>query len=994
MKNSTALVLRMGLAILIVAIAVAPLAMGQSKRPLTLRDFDGWRNIQNQTLSRDGKFLAYGLFPQEGDGVVVVRNLQSGTEWRQAAGARPEPTPADPESDAPPVIPSVTIQFTADSKFVVFSVFPSKAERDKFKKLRAPRPEDTPRNGMVIVDLSSGTAVRVERVKNFEVPDKVGGTIAYLREAAPGTPAASPAPPTTDGDEMGWNAEGEDQGRGGQGGGRGNAGSGGGTGRREYGTELALRNLTTQAERNFADVLTYTLSKDAATLVYAVSSRKEETNGIFTVETGSDSAPRAILAGPGRYSRLTWDEEQAQLAFMSDRDDAKAKQPKVKLYLWARKSDAPLELVTPATPGFRDGFLASDRGNINFSRDGKHIFFGCAPPAEEAPDPANDVAAEDKVNADLWHWKDEHIQPMQRVRAAQDRNRTYRAVYYLAEKKLVQLGDPMMRDVTTTSDDGLWALGTDDHAYGPILEYDEQYYDFYLVNTRTGERNMLLRKHNGGVTMSPDARYALYYDAKAWKTISLTDGRETTLTGNAGVNFWREDYDLPGAPSAYGSAGWTKDGKYILLYDEFDVWRMTPNGGEAVNLTKGAGRSAHLEFRYVRFGNDPRDPDGRWIDPAQPLLLRATDKETYDTGFYRTRLDAAAAPQKLTFAAKAFANPVKARDADVVVLTGSSFEEFPDLLITDSNFARLQKVSNANPQQSEVNWGTAELIHFRNADGVALKGALFKPENFDPKKKYPMIVYIYEKLSQNVHAYVAPAPRHTINATFYSSNGYLILQPDIVYTIGQPGQSALKCVLPAIDAVIARGFVDEKNIGIEGHSWGGYQIAYMITQTNRFKAVEAGAPVANMTSAYDGIRWGPGLPRQFQYERTQSRIGASLWAAPLKFVENSPIFMADRIRTPLLILQNDADTAVPWYQGIEYFLALRRLGKEVYMFTYNGAPHGLTRRADQKDFTVRMQQYFDYFLKGAPKPEWMEKGIPFLDRDAEKERLKQKTGVY
>jgi dienelactone hydrolase len=567
-------------------------------------------------------------------------------------------------------------------------------------------------------------------------------------------------------------------------------------------------------------------------------------------------------------------------------------------------------------------------------------------------------------------------------------------VYHLAEKKVVQLGDPTLRDVTTTSDDGLWAIGTDERAYGPILEYDEQYYDYYLVNTMTGERRMILQKHNGPLTMSPDAKYALYFADKSWWTVSLADGKGTKVAGYWATNFWREDFDAPGAPPPYGSAGWTKDGKYILLYDQFDIWRVTPNGLEAVNLTQGAGRNTHTEFRYVRFGNDPRDPDGRWIDSAQPLLLKATDSETFDTGFYRTRVDATAAPQKLTFTAKSLSNPVKARDADVVVLTAQTFEEFPDLLITDSSFAKMQKVTNTNPQQAQVNWGTAELVHFRNTDGVALKGTLYKPENFDPKKKYPMIVYIYEKLSQNVHAYVAPAPRHTINPTFYASNGYLILEPDIVYTIGQPGQSALKCVLPAIDAMVARGFVDEKNIGIEGHSWGGYQIAYMITQTDRFKAVEAGAPVANMTSAYDGIRWGPGLPRQFQYERSQSRIGATLWAAPLKFVENSPIFMADRVKTPLLILQNDADTAVPWYQGIEYYLALRRLGKEVYMFSYNGEPHGITRRPDAKDFTVRMQQYFDYFLKGAPKPEWMVKGIPFLDKDTEKERFKQSTGVY
>jgi dipeptidyl aminopeptidase/acylaminoacyl peptidase len=273
------------------------------------------------------------------------------------------------------------------------------------------------------------------------------------------------------------------------------------------------------------------------------------------------------------------------------------------------------------------------------------------------------------------------------------------------------------------------------------------------------------------------------------------------------------------------------------------------------------------------------------------------------------------------------------------------------------------------------------VVHFKNTDGVPLSAALYKPENFDAHKKYPLLVYIYEKLTQNLNHFVSPAPGTSINISYYVSNGYLVLTPDIVYTTGYPGQSALKCVLPAIQALVDRGVVDENAIGIQGHSWGGYQVAYMATQTNRFKAVAAGAPVADMISAYDGIRWGTGLPRQFQYERTQSRIGGSLWQYPTRFIENSPIFWADRVQSPVMILHNDGDTAVPWYQGIEFFLALRRLGKEAYFFNYNGQPHGLQNRADQKDYTIRMQQYFDHFLKGAPAPAWMERGVPYLERD-------------
>jgi dipeptidyl aminopeptidase/acylaminoacyl peptidase len=362
------------------------------------------------------------------------------------------------------------------------------------------------------------------------------------------------------------------------------------------------------------------------------------------------------------------------------------------------------------------------------------------------------------------------------------------------------------------------------------------------------------------------------------------------------------------------------------------------------------------------------------------VMLAATNLKTWNSGFFRSSLDGAE-PKQLVLSAKNYGVPVKAKDADVYLLTEQTFNEFPDLLTTDGSFKELRKVSDANPQKKQLNWGTSEVMRYNNADGVPLTAALYKPENFDPSKKYPMMVYIYEKLTQNVNRFVNPSPGTSINISFYVSNGYLVLTPDIVYTEGYPGQSALKCVLPAIQAVVDKGIVDEKAIGIQGHSWGGYQIAYMVTQTNRFHAAAAGAPVVNMIAAYDGIRWGTGLPRQFQYERTQSRIGGSIWQYPTRFIENSPIFWMDKVQTPVMILQNDADDAVPWYQGIEFFLALRRLGKPAWLFNYNGQPHGLRNRADQKDYTIRLQQYFDHFLKGAPAPAWMEKGVPYIERE-------------
>ncbi len=937
-------------------ILVLPLCA--DKRPLTHADYDAWRHIQNQQISNNGNYLAFAVFPQQGDGQLVVRNLLTGTVITESIGELPAPPPvnyANPQvEEAPPTPPGISIKFSADSRTLVASSFAPREQVEKAKREKR-KPEDMPRGDLIVIDLASSKVFRAPRIRNFQLPPKGNGFVAYWQapeKAAPAEPAAPAKSAETASADTPNRAH-----------------------RTETG-DLVLRNLSDGSERRFSDVSEYAFTKNAQTLVYAVYSHKGDTNGVYVVKSTTTGDPQALLSGKGKYEKLAFDEEQTRLAFVSDRDDASAKQPLFKLYGWDTKAASATELVSSQTHGLPSDWIISDKPTLTFSKKGDRVFFGTAPhpPAEKAPD---NTPADERVSVDLWSWTDDYIQPMQKVRASVERNRSYRAVYDFNNKQCLQLADVTMNEITP-SEDGRYALGGDDRAYRRMQEFDERYDDAYIVDTATGKRTLAVKKHPGRLAWSPDSKYAVYYDGKDWITVSAPDARLTNLTQNLHVSFGREDYDSPSNPTSYGMAGWTKDGHYVLLYDRFDVWRCKPAGG-CDNLTQSAGRTAHTAFRVVRYEHD--DPSDRWIDPAKPLLLRAENEDNYESGFYRTSLDATAAPTELVMEPKNFAPPLKARDAEVYVLAASTFSEYPDLLVTDQNFHEFKKVSNANPQQADIRWGTSELIHFKNVDGLDLKATLYKPADFDPNKKYPMIIYIYERLSQNVYSYVEPRPGHTINPSYYTSNGYLVLEPDIAYKIGFPGQSALNCVLPAIQEVVNRGFVNEKAIGIQGHSWGGYQIAYMVTRTSRFRAAAAGAPVADMISAYDGIRWGPGIPRQFQYERTQSRIGGSIWEYPLRYIENSPIFAADRVTTPLLMIHNDADDAVPWYQGIEYFLALRRLGKEVYMFTYNGEPHGLRRRPNQKDYAIRLQQFFDYYLKGAPKPEWMEHGIPYIDKE-------------
>ena len=893
----------------------------QAKRPLNHQDYDSWRSIAASQVSRDGKFVAYAYVPQDGDGEIVVRNIATGVDWKAPRGYRPPvPPPDDPgtnlaefQAEMARLLRPV---FTADSRFIVFGIEPTKAEVNKAKKEKK-RPEDMPKNGLGIMDLSTGTVTRVERVKSFRVPEDNGGFIAYLHEAKPEEKPAAPAAAASPGAEPGAGAGGT-----GAGAGAGTAGartepsaaapgrpSGARGKKKEYGTELVLRNTSTGSERNFSDVLDYTISKDAKTLVFATSAKQEETNGVYAVTTtDSDGAPTALLSGKGKYQRLTWDEENTQLAFTSDKEDAAAKQPKFRVYHWNRKDPQATEIVSITSPGFRKEMVVSERGNLSFSLDGSRLFLGTAPPPDPERNPDEEIPADEKVLVDLWHWKDDYVQTIQRVRAEQDRNRSYRAVYDFESKKFVQLADESMENLSP-SNNGTFAIGSDNRKYRAMADYDPGFTDYYLIDTSDGSRKPIAAKQRGNVSLSPNAKYAVYFDGKDWNSYSVADGTTANLTKNIGVIFYNELNDTPSTPGSYGVAGWTKDDADVLIYDRYDLWQVSPDGSRAKNLTDGVGRKSLTTLRYVRL-----DPKERWIDPDKPMLLTAENQETRDSGFYRDKVNADAPPQKLLMAAKDFNNPTKARDADVLIMTASRFDQFGDVWVTNSTFRELKRVSNGDAQRAAYTWGTSELVSFRNTDGVPLKGLLLKPDNFDPKKKYPMIVYIYERLSQGLHTFRPPGPGTSINASYYVSNGYLVYMPDIVYTIGYPGASALKCVLPGIQAVVDKGFVNEDAIGIQGHSWGGYQIAYMVTQTNRFKAAAPGALVANMTSAYSGIRWGTGLPRQFQYERSQSRIGGSLWEYPLRCLDNSPILRADRVETPLLMLHNDEDDAVPWYQ--------------------------------------------------------------------------------
>jgi len=931
---------------LLVLMAAAGLSQ-TAKKPLSYDAYDGWRSIQGTELARDGRWLAYALVPQDDDGELVVLDLQTNKEFRSPRGKDPV--------------------ITADGRFALFAIAPLKADVDKAKKDKK-KPEEQPKAGLGIMDLATGAVAMVDRVKSFRVPEDSGVFVAYLMEPplktaeekkdeAKKAPEARPAEPKT---EEPKKPEAEDERKKEE-------------KKKEPGTDLVVRELATGKEVRIAEVSEYVWNKPGTWLAYAVSSKTPENDGAFAQESATGNIS-ALLKGLGNYKGFAFDEKGLQLAFTSDRDDYAAKKSASKLYYWSAPAPAATELAPALARNFPSGMAVSENGKLSFAKDGARLFFGIA--AAPKPEPAD---APEPVKVDIWSWRDPYLQPMQKAEAEREQKVTLLCVMHLGpkEKRFVQLATEDVPEIAL-SEDAKLAIGRSDLPYRQLVSWDRGYEDDYLVSLADGSKKKILEKTPYGARFSPGAGYLLYFkdEDRDYYAYRVSDGRTFNLTAGLGVSLVDETWDTPNEPRPYGIAGWTDGDKSVLVYDRYDIWEIDPGGGKARMVTNGAGRRDKIVFRYVNL-----DPDLKTVPVKEPIILAATNDATKASGVFRATVSAPAAdPAAVVMRDNLFRGLMKARDADVYAFTWQRFEEFPDLWVSGPDLSAARKVSEANPQQSEYLWGKAELIDYVNGDGVTLPAVIVKPDGFDPSKTYPLMVYIYETMAEGLHRYYPPSPGTNINFSRYVSNGYVLLMPDIVYEVGYPGPSALKCVIPAVEEVLDMGFVDRKRIGIQGHSWGGYEISYMITQTDIFAAVEAGASVVNMTSAYGGIRWGSGMSRAFQYEKTQSRIGATLWEGALRFIENSPLFWVERVRTPYLTIHNDEDDAVPWYQGIEFISALRRLGKEAYMFNFIGEKHGLRQRENQKYWTVHLDEFFDHFLLGGPLPEWMAKGVPYLER--------------
>jgi dipeptidyl aminopeptidase/acylaminoacyl peptidase len=904
------------------------------RKPLTHSVYDFWQDNTERVISNDGRYFVYGQNPQEGDGRIIVRELAS-----QRIDSIPR---------------GMAAQLTADSEFAVFRIKPplqlvKDARRAKKKK------EDLPKDSMAIYSLRTSTLHKIPAVSSFKIPEKSGSWLAYQLEASVGSKDKKDTTAKAVKLAKSPKKEGE-----------------------ENGFKLVIRNLKNGEEQYFPYVKEYSVSENGKWLAFATTGNDSTWRAGVYVWDATASTVKQIHEGLAKqkFMKLIFAKTTDQLAFLADPDTNSKVQIRLpKLYYWQAGADRAQLIADEANQPGPAGWLVSANRTPEFSKDGRKLYFGTNP---KPVVPDTTLLADEIVNVEVWHWQDKNLQTRQKVTLEQDKKKSHLAVYHIQEEKLVQLGNENLTGTEIVGEGNVgFVLATSN------LKYSHEHWDWnpkadvFVINDRNGSIQPVKEKLEGNARVSPEGKYIYWFSNPdtAWFAFDVARAQTTRLTSNSQVHFADEEDDHPDFPNPYGLAGWTKGDEKVLIYDRYDLWEVSPHTPQQMRrLTHG--RELKRQYRYVRL-----DPEARSIDITKPILLSAFNETDKRQGYYRLPVNNGVEQRLYEGDFKTGYGVLKAKNAEQLFFTKETFRDYPDWYVTDSDFKTVSKITNTNPQQTDYYWGNVELVSWLAADGTPLKGLLYKPDNFDPAKKYPMMVYFYEKNSDNLHSHFSPKPiRSYINFSYFTSNGYVIFVPDIVYKTGFPGQSAYNCVIPGVLSQIAKGFVDKDRIGISGHSWGGYQTAYLIGQTNLFRAAEAGAPVSNMTSAYGGVRWDSGLTRQAQYEKTQSRIGATLWEKPFLYIENSPLFYAPKIETPVLMMHNDDDGAVPWYQGIEFYMALKRLGKPVWMLNYNGEKHGLGKRQNMKDFAVRLYQYFDYYLKDEPLPSWLGEGLPYIDK--------------
>ena len=819
--------------------------------------------------------------------------------------------------------------FTENGEYLVAKIKPSFVETRK-AKIDKKKADEMPKDSLVIVELATNTIQKIPSVKSFQLAEHGNDMMVYLKDKK--------------GD---INKEGSD---------------------------LVMRDLSSAKEKTFSNISQYLIHPKAMGVVmYQVKTKQKESQ--ILLATIADTNTKILTKQVYTATNFIWDEEGKQLAYLVEKDSAdKALQKNYYLAYYTPSLETAISIFDKSNKTIPTNYTIGGDRKMKFSKSGNKLEFGVQP---ILPTKDTSLPDFDRVSVDIWHYNDPIIQPAQ-LKALESTLKSTELVFLNTQNKnTIYLGKIKDRDLMTTAEgDGAIVYATIDSSY--LLASQWQGFslkDIYAIATNDGKRKLIQKEWKGNLmSASYDGNALLYYDEpqKKYFAYNATTGKTIQIAKDIKTSLFDEENDLPDDPNAYGIAKWMDNNQEVLMYDRYDIWLVDVNGIKASKkLTNG--RMNKIISRFIE-----TDAERKTLAKNAILLIKGYS-EVDKSELISTLNLADGAFNLINQVPMHFTTIVGASHSNDIAVMQEDEVKSPNLYLYTLAATKQNPTSIAtiNTQQANYNWMSSQIVKWKAYTGKMAEGVLYLPENFDAKKKYPMIVYFYERSNQTLHNYLAPAPTPSrLNIPFFASRGYIVFVPDIWYTRGYPGQSAYDYILSGTKAMIQKGFVDSTKVGLQGQSWGGYQIAYLITKTNLYAAAWAGAPVVNMTSAYSGIRWGPGISRQFQYEKSQTRLGASLWERPDLYIKNSPLFSLPNIKTPLVIMSNDADDAVPWYQGIEMYSDMKRLNKKVWLLVYNNEAHNLVERKNRKDIQIREQQFFDTYLKGAPMPEWLSKGVP------------------
>lgn len=935
--------------LILFTLCIVPAMFFGQKKKLTHDDYDQWESISNYQISRNGNFVIYEINPQEGDGVLYVYDTQADRTVAYERGTK--------------------AQISHDEKAVVFMVKPLYKQTREAKR-KEKKKEEMPKSHLVILDLNSRVMDTVKNVSGFKMPEEHEGWLAVKLEDE-----AKKKPEKKDKEEKPEESENETENREAK-----ETEEGASKDKKEKKKTPKNRVLVRDLNGTHQDTLNwvneYVFAKTSAHLLYSQSHKKADSiKGVYHYFEGSSE----LLDTAGKsFTKLSLDESGGQMVWLSTQDSSDAE---VKTFTLNLMLGGELMKLDSEYSGMPLNRMPSEFYTPKFSKDGKQLFIETRK-IPEAIEKDSMELKEEKVSLDIWSWTDTIIQPAQLKNAKREKEKGYLAVLHLDSKRLIQLESAQLEYVSVDRDNVTeWLIGEDERQYMKSLSWDYPTpADYYAINSNTGEKKILAGAIKGNMRMSPSGKYAYGYDkvSQEWNAIDIVTGEKIKLN-NFKDPVWDIDNDVPALPGPYGIAGWSEGDVSVFIYTQFNIWRVDLADVNSPQQITPQEKDNPIRYRYQRL-----DSDEKFV--AQRMTLSAFEDATKKEGYVAVNQDGSDFQTIYKLEDLHYTGFRKAKDSDALILRKGDFVNYPEVYYAPSMQFQPKAISETNPQQKDYNWGTIELVSWKGKKGVGeLDGLLIKPENFDPNKKYPLVIYFYETYSDLKNYYFGFKPSaSTINFAYFVSNEYIVFIPDIVYEDGHPGKSAYNCIVSGAEWLAKESYVDASKMAIQGQSWGGYQVAYLVTQTDMFACGMAGAPVSNMTSAYGGIRWGSGWSREFQYEKTQSRLGGTLWDSRDLYIENSPVFFADQVNTPLLMMHNDEDGAVPWYQGIEYFMALRRLNKSTWMLVYNKEAHNLRKRHNRKDLSVRMYQFFDHYLKGEPAPEWMTSGRKAIEKETNK----------